>query len=60
MWEYNVITELKIIYKDKNNTYSAQMSPRMAVEMFMQCNWHKVEILNLPDGSQTAFRKVQE
>jgi cephalosporin hydroxylase len=47
-------------YKDKNNTYSAQMSPRMAVEMFIQCNWHKVEILNLPDGSQTGFRKTQE
>lgn len=45
-------------YKDNNGTYSAQMSPRMAVEMFLQCNWHKIQILSLPDGSQTAFRKI--
>jgi cephalosporin hydroxylase len=47
-------------YKDNNGTYSAQMSPRMAVEMFLQCNWHKIQILSLPDGSQTAFRKISQ
>lgn len=47
-------------YIDKNQTESAQMSVRMAVEMFIQCNWHKVRILNLPDNSQTAFIKIQE
>lgn len=47
-------------YTDKNGTQSAQMSVRMAVEMFIQCNWHKVNILNIPDGSQTAFMKIQE
>lgn len=47
-------------FKDKNGTCSAQMSPRLAVESFIQCNWHKLNILNLPDGSQTAFMKVAE
>lgn len=47
-------------YTDKNGTQSAQMSVRMAVEMFMQCNWHKLKILSLPDGTQTAFMKLQE
>jgi predicted O-methyltransferase YrrM len=40
-----------------NGETSAQMSPRMAVEMFIQCNWHKIKPLWLPDGLQTAFVK---
>lgn len=47
-------------YTDSNGTQSAQMSVRMAVEMFIQCNWHKLNILNIPDGSQTAFIKTKE
>lgn len=47
-------------YTDKNNVAGAQYSPRMAVEMFIQCNWHKIEILDLPDGNQTAFVKLME
>lgn len=47
-------------YTDTNGTQSAQMSVRMAVEMFIQCNWHKLNILSLPDGSQTAFIKIKE
>lgn len=47
-------------YIDSNGTCSAQMSPRMAVESFIQCNWHKIKILNLKDGSQTAFMKISE
>lgn len=47
-------------YIDHNGTSSAQMSPRLAVETFIQCNWHKIRILSLPDGSQTAFMKVSE
>ena len=46
-------------YKDHiNGEISAQMSPRMAIEMFMQCNWHNIRPLWLPDGLQTAFVKV--
>lgn len=47
-------------YTDRNGTESAQMSVRMAVEMFIQCNWHKLRILSLPDGTQTAFMKIAE
>lgn len=47
-------------YTDSNGTESAQMSVRMAVEMFIQCNWHKVRILQLPDSTQTAFMKIKE
>lgn len=47
-------------YTDKNGTQSAQMSVRMAVEMFIQCNWHKLNILRLVDGTQTAFMKIAE
>lgn len=47
-------------YSDKNGTQAAQMSVRMAVEMFIQCNWHKLRLINLPDGAQTAFLKISE
>lgn len=45
-------------YKDKNGTVSAQMSPRMAIEMFIQCNWHKIQPIALPNTGQTGFRKI--
>lgn len=45
-------------YVDKNGTASAQMSPRMAIESFIACYWHKIEIIRLPNMSQTAFRKI--
>lgn len=47
-------------FTDSNGTESAQMSVRMAVEMFIQCNWHKVRLLRLPDATQTAFIKIKE
>ena len=45
-------------YIDENKTESAQMSVRMAVEMFMACNWHKIKPLSLPNTGQTAFIKT--
>lgn len=45
-------------YVDKNNTKSAQMSPRLAIESFITCNWHNVHPIKLPDSSQTAFIKL--
>lgn len=47
-------------YKDPVGTYTNQMSPRLAVETFIQCNWHKLNILVMPDGTQTAFIKTQK
>lgn len=45
-------------YTDKNGTSAAQMSPRMAIESFINCHWHNIEIIQLPNMSQTAFRKI--
>lgn len=45
-------------YTDKNGTAAAQMSPRMAIESFINCHWHNIEIIRLPNMSQTAFRKL--
>lgn len=45
---------------DNNGTESAQLSVRMAVEMFIQCNWHKIRPIQLPSSSQTAFIKIKE
>jgi cephalosporin hydroxylase len=45
-------------YTDKNGTSAAQMSPRLAVETFIACNWHKIQIVQLPNMGQTAFRKI--
>lgn len=45
-------------YTDKNGTAAAQMSPRLAVETFIACNWHKIQVVPLPNSGQTAFRKI--
>jgi cephalosporin hydroxylase len=40
---------------------SPSMTPRMAVENFIQCNWHRLTVLDLPNGgNQTAFVKTKE
>lgn len=45
-------------YVDKNGTSSSQMSPRMAIEMFIQCYWDQIEIIRMPDSWQTAIKKI--
>lgn len=45
-------------FTDSNGVSSAQMSPRMAIEAFIMCNWDKLQIVKLPDSSQTAFVKI--
>lgn len=47
-------------FTDSQGIQSAQMSVRMAVETFIQCNWHKIKILKTQDSTQTAFMKLQE
>ena len=44
-------------YKDKHGNEDPHMSPRMAVESFIMCNWSKIEPFKLPLGTQTAFIK---
>lgn len=47
------------MYADKETGYkSVQKSPRLAVENFIQCFWDKIEIIDLPNNWQTAFRKI--
>lgn len=43
---------------DKNNFPAVQLSPRMAIENFIQCNWQNIEVIALPRANQTAFRKL--
>lgn len=45
---------------DENKFASSQMSPRLAVESFIQCNWHKLNLVQIPDNTQTAFIKIAE
>ena len=45
-------------FTDKNNTQSAQMAPRMAIEFFIQCHWHEIHSIKVPDSWQTAFQKL--
>jgi len=47
-------------FTDKNGVSAAQLSPKMAVEAFIQCNWHKIRVLKLPDSSQAAFVKLKD
>lgn len=42
-----------------DGVYDPQNSPKMAVDNFLQCNWDRVEILLLPNGYQTAFRRIK-
>lgn len=45
------------VHTDKNREKQLQMSPRLAVDNFIQCYWDRIEILNLPNNWQTAFIK---
>lgn len=45
-------------YEGKSNEYPAQLSPRMAVESFIQCHWHELQLIPLKNNIQTAFRKI--
>lgn len=48
------------VYQGDTPVPAAQMSPRMAVEMFVACNWHRLKPIVLPHGHQTAFVKRVE
>lgn len=45
---------------ESNGNCPVQLSPRMGIEMFIQSNWHKIELIPLPDSFQTAFKKIRE
>ena len=35
-----------------------QDSPRIAVDSFIQCNWNRLQVLEMPGGYQTAIKRV--
>lgn len=45
-------------YTDEHGVSATQMSPRMAIEMFVACNWNKITPIRMPDAGQTAFKKL--
>jgi predicted O-methyltransferase YrrM len=45
-------------FTDKNKETNPQYAPRMAIENFIQCYWHKVKPIYLPCMTQTAFIKL--
>ena len=44
--------------KDGKNPESPSLAPRLAVESFIQCNWHRIRLIDLPRGHQAAFQKI--
>lgn len=48
------------VHTDKNKIKQPQLSPRLAVDNFIQCYWDKIELLNLPNGWQSGFIKRAE
>ena len=47
--------------RDSGIPDSPSMTPRMAVESFIQVNWHRLDVLNIPrGGNQTAFVKTHD
>jgi hypothetical protein len=35
-----------------------QDSPKIAVDSFIQCNWNRLQVLEMPGGYQTAIKRV--
>lgn len=45
-------------FVDENGKSDPQMSPRIAVDSFIMCNWSKLQVIDLPFCRQTAFLKL--
>lgn len=45
-------------YFDQNGQADPQMSPKMAIDAFTSCNWSKLKLVAVPNGTQTAFLKL--
>ena len=43
-----------------NESKPVNHSPRLAVDSFIQCNWDKIQLLEIPKSYQTAFIKRVE
>lgn len=47
-------------YRDKNNNFALQKSPKIAIDYFIHCNFENLNILSLPHNNQIAFRKISK
>lgn len=45
---------------EKENLCAAHMSPKVAVDSFIQCNWNKLELIPMPISTKIAFTKLKE
>jgi predicted O-methyltransferase YrrM len=45
-------------HHDSNRIASLHSSPKLAVDNFIQCNWDRIEVITLPNGYQTAVRRL--
>ena len=50
-WKYT-----KHATKEKSGDPS--LSPRLAIDAFIHCNWNRIEVLDIPDSSQIAILKI--
>jgi hypothetical protein len=37
---------------------SIQDSPKIAIDSFIQCNWNRLKVLEMPNGYQTAIKRI--
>lgn len=44
-------------HSTKTKSPDPSLSPRMAVDSFIHCNWPRLDVLELPASSQVAFQK---
>ncbi len=45
---------------DDKGSSPVQLSPRMGIEMFIQANWHKLDVIPVPNSMQVAIVKLRD
>lgn len=50
-WKYT-------LHSTKEKSGDPSLSPRMAIDAFIHCNWNRIEVLDIPDSSQVAIIKI--
>ena len=44
-------------HSTKTKSSDPSLTPRMAVDSFIHCNWHRLDVVDLPAGNQVAVQK---
>lgn len=45
-------------HASKEKSGDPSLSPRLAIDAFIHCNWGRIEVLDIPDSSQVAILKL--